>query len=271
MSGLTVYTPSNELQVHKSIASILETAPSFEMPDKDLRELIIKPAVLKAYMDTGFRYEKEDLTYIVDCLKSEIISNPKLRTIRPEEIKIAISNGVRKEYGDYMGLGLVSFIQFLKGYMNSEERNQAKMLKADNDRQIAFRQKPEPTAEQIAEGRKSTIIRAFKEYAIKGHYDDLGSYVYSSLDKLNLLGFNTADKKQFILDAIESLKSKIHEQLKIELNPSKQRSLKAQFKALSMEEIECNETIISEAKKIGLYAFFDTLILEETKIETLLA
>jgi len=85
------------------------------------------------------------------------------RFLRIDEVDIALNNGVRGEYGEYFGVNVKSFHQWLRAYQISEVRK-SKLKEVT-------RQEKEVDKEQAKKKYWQTILKGFMAYKEKGELD----------------------------------------------------------------------------------------------------
>ncbi|HMI01833.1 MAG TPA: hypothetical protein VK541_05080 [Pedobacter sp.] len=108
--------PATELEVFQALSSrMIKDVPAAVLFD------VFRAAVVKCYALTRFECPRgEEFTLIVD--QTMQTAKKKYGTLREAEVIIAFTRGTLKEYGEYMGLSIVSFIGFIKGYVNEVSR-----------------------------------------------------------------------------------------------------------------------------------------------------
>lgn len=142
------YTKLRDTQVHHRLTQ--------------LKGVIARPFALK-----GTDVAPEDLSFIASELS--IILEEKYGFLSMEEVKIALDNGVKKAYGEYYGLSVITFLDWIAAYVTSQERRRA-MEEIERNRQP--QEDPETT------GRKN-LLAAIRMRQQKIAYPSLeGSHQY---------------------------------------------------------------------------------------------
>lgn len=96
----------------------------------------------KTYFDAGqtirgnnVQEQTRELQIISTALYEEL---QQFKFLRIEELRIAFKNGVRGEYGEFFGLNIKTFYQWLKGYQNDEKRKAAIIAaKAESEKEYS--------------------------------------------------------------------------------------------------------------------------------------
>jgi hypothetical protein len=113
---------------------------------------VLNKAIAKSYVDTGYKApdanSDNERGSLYENMVNELVVyiRVKLATYRLDEVPIAIGNGCVGEYGEFTGLNKKSFIQFLIGYKNSEDR--AKKL-AEHTAKMDVKKDPPTLTEQF--------------------------------------------------------------------------------------------------------------------------
>jgi|GEM_PF-1786675 len=240
-----------------TISGALSSTTVRNSQESELRDVLTK-AIAKAFQDSGQTANGPDANYLVGVMPDEIKKYHS--NMRIAEIPIAIERGIRGEFGDYFGLNVLTFTNFFKSYMESEERkNEVKKLNKEPEKSL-------PSQEEIIEGIKKTIINAYNVFLETGAYEDYGNFVYNKMDSMGLVLLNRDRRNKIYEEAKQSLIKK--------KDPTNVNSV-SDFKLLSAEieninnpdSISGKDMIIKEAKKIALIVVFSDLKELETNIE----
>lgn len=255
--------------------SLIEAFNDKRIHETEKKEVIwlLEDEILKSYFTGGFkRNPDEDRALAEDTLLANdcyIFLSDQHRFVTLSEIRIIINNGARGIYGDNFGINPAAFTRWVNKYLSSKEVNDAKeeygrLLKQRHEETII---RTVPAEAEVEEGRRTVIVKAFKEYQVKRTYEDYGSYVYDSLDKMKLIPFTKKEKNEFLIQAITTLRVKLITKLSLELNKVNRSRLKDQIKELESDEIQFTLELKAEAKRLCLYTFFDILLSEKCNIE----
>ena len=124
-----------------------------DMQQQELKDRVIK-TLAKTYIDCGKVIESKELMSLSNGVINEI--KRYFINLKIDELDLCFQNGVRKVYGEYFGLNIVTFHQWIKSFMAEEKRLDA----------IKIRSTPriEPIKEYTAED-KLRIRDEFMSYA----------------------------------------------------------------------------------------------------------
>ena len=193
----------------------------------------------------------------------------KYINLTTEELKLACLNGSLENYGKYIGLGLKTLSDWLKGYSNDELKKKAmsewnKMIDLVQIRNYSDVQKEQI----IIDG----CLHFFKEYKLSGMLkeivipvDSLCAIFYDKLKEKNLLVFTTERKVEIFTKAEKQYKQQV------EVNYKKRLIKKDGFEHLmnSMAN-NSNKPFSNLCKKLALIEYFNDLIEMEQDLDTLL-
>lgn len=178
---------NNWLQVKEQ--HILLQPNALQAAENDLLNAINK-ALLTCYFELNQTVPSEvDRTVLVNKIMDSILE--KYPAIRAVEIATAFAKGIRKEYGDFYGLCLISFEQFISGYLTSEARQ--KLVK---ERDKIINTSIEPTPAEKFNTAKGLCIDAYDQVKAGKPVGITGTAVYTFLNSLDLIH---ADYKKGIM------------------------------------------------------------------------
>lgn len=220
---------------------------------------VVKASVAKAILDLNWK-EPSDVEYLTKELTRRI--GVRFPSIRLVEIPKAIEKGIRKEFGEYHGLSVVNFENFIACYLKSPER-------LEMGKEIAKLAQPkEPSLDErfnVAKSNALTALEAKKNLQI---VTASAVSVYNFLDTLNLIPFNSYEKRQFVEDAKEELKTVNSFQASIERDKAKRNALVSFLERLSQNQEP--DAVKSRAKRIAVNTFLAQCILDEVDLPSLI-
>ena len=219
-----------------------------DIGDDELCSFVLK-LVGQTHLNCGQTLDTFRLQETVDELYKDL--KKYYSTLSMEEIKLAFTNGYKKEYGEYYGLNNATYFGWVGAYTNNEKRLKVKKIIAEA--KIATKVEPVKSAEEIAYILKAACIKAFDEYRLGKYVVDAGNVKYNFLVSLGIINFST-ERKAEILAATKV-------RLRHEAIANKERAETVE-KALSKI---LDITIISEARKDALFVFFKEL--KESELE----
>ena len=206
--------------------------------------------------------DQNTLTILVSELSKAIIE--KYKTLRIAEISTAFAKGIRGEYGDFMGLSVVTFEKFIKLYLASDYR-------ADLGKSIPKVEATEPAKEPTREERFDLFVfnalNAFNGYQASKDISLVGSSIYLFLRRLNLFAYSEQEQEEFISQA----QKEVIAHLQMKKNTVLDKNLRNQIERQLSAPETLEQTIILQAQRLGLYAYFQTLIIEQGDLQQLLA
>lgn len=199
--NLSIRLDTNERAMVK--ASSKFNAMTKDIEDREILETLTS-IILQAYTDAGQVVKGETKAEQQLSIKNFALSllsdiREYFKTITLQEVEIAIRNGVRKMYGEYMGLNVVSFHGFIHAYKHSLERTEAlhKQLQHEKENQQGEPALSEQEADKLMD---DACIEAFEQYKRTGKLMDWGSVKYLHLEKKGIITYDN-EEKQEILEA----------------------------------------------------------------------
>jgi hypothetical protein len=90
-----------------------------DMQQNELKDRVIK-VLAKTYIDCGKVIESKELISLSNGVINEI--KRYFINLKIDELDLCFQNGVRKVYGEYFGLNIVTFHQWIKSFMAEEKR-----------------------------------------------------------------------------------------------------------------------------------------------------
>ena len=230
-----------------------------DLPEGDVF-LKVKMLIKMAYFNAGFKINGDTEVEMSDNLilmtRSFILElKSKYNIFSIEELDIIFRRGVLKEFGDYMGLSVVSFMSWVGEYY---QQRQLAIFK-NNDNLAKSYKEPEISDQEKEEIMIKGVHRAFAEYKEKGQYHDFGNAIYNYLDKKGLIKFTPADKQSFMASARMNLQLDTNEKIENGCRNVFERNELFKFiKQLEQNDTSIHKRIISEAKQVALNLFFLT-------------
>ena len=250
---------------------------------RDVEELeidkVVLPAILKAQKDLGFNPNEEKGSHLMDGIALEI--KRAVPNIRLLEIPIAINKGVLGEYGDFLGLSIVTVIKFLKAHYTSATR-------AEIAKQVSYKEdeKPIPSIEEQKAIAKVHLIEGFERYKETKKIPFSAVYLYRFLSEhFKLVEYPNEVKFEMYYQSILNIKREKEQDLDINSRMSNRKDIDFLNRFLDTipDKIECAKSVLkavkekelrymlkNESERIALKKYFDNLIEMETEIKDLL-
>lgn len=129
-TGASLVIASEKLQALTSLVpaerKLIEAGLSKPMKAEDYGLTVKKilDILTATFQKAGQSADEDDLIISATELYTIVTEKYPLCTI--DELRIALTNGVYGEYGEYFGLNPKSFLHFVRSYMHSQERTRAK-------------------------------------------------------------------------------------------------------------------------------------------------
>lgn len=98
-----------------------------DMQQTELKDRVIK-TLAKTYIDCGKVIESKELMSLSNGVINEI--KRYFINLKIDELDLCFQNGVRKQYGEYFGLNIVTFHQWIKSYMAEDKRAEALKIRS---------------------------------------------------------------------------------------------------------------------------------------------
>lgn len=262
-----MYLPASQLQIAKAINSQLVN----QVPPADVFK-VLNMAIVKSYIDTGFKAPDAHNTndaFIYQQMVNEIVVyvRTRLAGYRVNELPVAIERGCLGEFGEFMGLNKKSYIQFLNGYKDSQDR----LITLSEIKKLQELPKPIPSMEEQFNTAKYNVLQAFEAHKIDQPQERLGAIVYDFLRQINLCEYSTEVRAQVYKDATARV-----------INDAQNKRLQSDFfvrKAINklIEDFQAGPEpgskeyglIVAKGKSIMTSKYFDDLILTGTNLSEL--
>ncbi len=179
-----------ELEVALNSQTVKDSTPVYVA-------LKVKDAINYAAQFTGQMksMNADDLTIMTKFVADYILSS--CPTLRVDEMKIAIRDGINAQYGEFRGLNAMTVINFISAHLKQEKRaneiSRVNAMKAVN--------KPDPTPEELKTSRMNAVISDYNhfirtckvskagELIEAGEVLDIGNATYTILWNAGLIRF----------------------------------------------------------------------------------
>lgn len=184
---------------------------------------VVNASIAKCYADLNFKVP-DDPSYLVNEVTDSILA--RFPSMRIAEVPVAFANSIRGKYGEYFGLCVVSFEQFIQGYLESEDRVK---LVHDKNRLIVA-EKPEPTANEKFDTARLLVMDAYEKVKAGKPIGITATTVYAFLNSIGLIG--TDYKHGAMEDALPQLVKDKETEIALCTNLMKRRELNASLELL---------------------------------------
>ena len=222
----------------------------------------------KTIVESGIGMEETEQEIFISLSIDEVINDFSYMTL--EDVRISTKKGVRLDYGKFYGLNITTLNFWFKEYLNTTKKDAMKLLpqlkpkeeyKGLNDEQqkIIYKRWLDSWIdlfEKYHEGENITISDAgnvFYKYCVKNKI--------SSLTVQEMLRLENKAKNSII----EISKKQARSTYRI-------KEINAIIEAINKNRItdDIELKIVSEAKRLAIYTFFDKLIAEKLELKHLI-
>ncbi|HEY4326132.1 MAG TPA: hypothetical protein VGN20_19235 [Mucilaginibacter sp.] len=224
---------------------------------------IVKTSISKCFLDLNKEpLPKNSSEHLINGITDTIIKFfPSLKT---KEIPEIFANGVRGEYGDYYGLSVITFENFIKAHL----------ARVKSKTKPTAEPSPEPTPDEKFDTGKALFVKLIKKYQASGTIDISASAIYEFIKPLGLIA--SSYKQGVYREAM----NKTIAQKEIELinctDLIRRRLLNGALECLKsniekdMITVEQNNEIVRTGKSIILQYWFNDLLIDDTDIDQLI-
>jgi len=258
-----------ELQISPialQVFRILDSPMVINSTDSEIEDTV-KKAILSAYFTIGWSYpDGEDFKIMVVSIVTHV-KNTGL-SLRLPELTIAFNRGVTKEYGDFMGLSIAAFIQFLNGYVKDDSRKQA--LIEFNKKNTMDSVQPSPN--EIFDLSKGNALRALEDIKTGRDISLYASAVYNFLEQIKVLDLDDETIKEYQMDAKKRV---VDDQQMLNMTEMDK------FRRITNNQVidailkgspnrDAKAKVILKAKYLAVKDFMEVAIMEDTKLDEII-
>lgn len=244
---LIIATPAETSERQLILSALSDTSVS-KSTMESLAEAV-SAAIEKGCFYLGLNKSQTDkdamkLIVMEDCQRS-------FKSLTLSEIKLAINQGVKGEYGEVRGMAPKDVFHWINSYKNNQLRIEA--IKEVNKDDI----NRTPTEDEEVLMALQALDIAWRTFKETGSYIDHGNTIYNILDNNHKFSFTKEEKKSFMAAA----KSRMLDYYAPEKhlgNDIKMKEMMAIYAQVKQED--SNIRVIGEAKRIALTRFFESLL-----------
>lgn len=212
--------------------------------------------------------EKKALKADIQFMASELTKDVEERYagLTIEEIVIALEKGVRKDFGKYYGLNVVTFNDWLSAYAKSHKRSRAIA------EQIKMNTIPAPiklTPEQLDAKKKDIILIGLNLYKKMGSYPGRPDTIYDALVERGLINLSESEKWDIYNQAQKRLIGELEKRKREPNNFFKIKAISNDIELFLTPNTRSKERIIFEAKKVAINNFYKNIIENDIDINEL--
>lgn len=261
MSDLIVYSSG---QLPAEITEVLTALKSQFIKGMSDEELFdhLKALITKCFVDAGYN-QPENSVYFVTEVLNDVRQACKWNALRKDELSIAFYKGIRKHYGDFVGLPITRFSEFITGYVKDQSRIQAL---AEKNKPLD--EKSEPSESEKFNIAKWNALRAYNDVKEGRSITMYGSIVYDFLNGLKMIEITNEAKKEFINEARNQLIRENEIKTVGLLDKIKIAEIITNLNLLRTEEKNAN--VLKRAKCLTLVSWLQGILIEEVDLEKLI-
>ena len=229
----------------------------------------VNASIAKCFADLNKAVlSEQSLSYLVNEVTNSILN--KFPTIRLQEIPIAFQKGIRNEYGDYFGLCVVSFEQFIQGYLSGPDRKQL----VDEKNKLMIDVKTEPTKDEKFSTAKWLCLDAYNQIKNNKPLGLNGVAVYTFLNTIGLI--HPDYKKGIYKEALNELVNQYEKDISFCTELNKRRALNTKLELLNQNiaadgiTADQHEEVLRTGKRIILTNWLRDMLLDNTDLSELI-
>lgn len=260
MSDLQLYKQQN-LDISKftpreiEIYNALQSPMIKDVPEADLYELF-RYSVNKSYLMAIYKAPDPDqFTIVVD--ETMKMAKSKYGFIRAKEVPLIFVRGCSKEFGEFMGLNFITFMDWFDGYIKDKKRIELT---------TPVKETKEPTLQERFEIASKNAMDSFLAYQVGKDISLQAPTVYRFLRGIKLFEYNESEQDEFWSQAEQEIYRDLRLKKTVTIEKFKREEIEKQLSG----ELSVEEKIKAQAQRLGLYSFFQSLIMEESDLQELI-
>lgn len=260
-TGIKLYQQNIELSRYPKreadIYSALQTRLISSLEEKELYN-ILKSNISKSYATANFTApEPNQFMLIVD--ETMKYYRDRFGFIREAEINLIFTRGLAKEYGPFMGLSFITFVDWAKAYAKDLVR--IKLTSAPKETN-------KPTDEEMYQLKKTNALSALNEFKAKGTCGRYALDVYDFFCELKLIDLSQEEKNEYWRLAKQEYQQYLNSQRAKMITMEDKRKLDKEY----AEALEGGKTarFVVISKRLIVDDYFRTIVMEETDLLTLI-
>ena len=260
MSELQLYKQPN-LDLSQYSKREVEVFQALQSPMiKDVEDIKLFEAfrhvINKSYLMTVYTApEPSQFTVIVD--ETMKMAKSKFGFVRLNELPLIFVRGCSKEFGEFMGLSFITFSDWFAGYIKDQTR--IKFTTPVKEEKI-------PTLQERFEIARQNAMQAFLSYQVGKDISLVAPIVYRFLRGIKLFVYSDSEQEEFMSEA----KINVLHQLKMQKEISLDKFKRLEIEKMINGEISFDDKVVLQAQRLGLYAYFQELILNESDLQELI-
>jgi len=245
--------PKREVEVYNALQTSLISTKS----EPDLYD-IFNNAITKAYMIATYTPpEPAAFSLIVD--ETMKIYKDRFGFIREDEIDLIFTRGLSKEYGDFMGLSFITFVDWAKAYAKDSVRIKLTMPPQGVK---------QPTDDELYQVKKINALSALNEFKKNNTCGRYATVVYDFFCELKLIDLTQEEKNEYWRLSKEEFSTWLINQKGKMMTMDEKRRIEKDY--ASFLEGGKKDRLIVISKRLIVDDFFKSIVFEETDLLTLI-
>lgn len=263
MDDIVKYTPNTPARYTGAEMAVIDAqrnSPKILSMQIDDISVELSKVITKAYIDAGFQLPgKETMLILSGSVADDLFTYFKTLTLK--EAALAIQNGIRGEYGDFMGINVKTCHQFFKAYQDSFNRIEA-------IRKQSLQNEPEDklTEAEIFEIMNEACRTSFTKYKETKELIDFGGAKFTHLKKLGLINLTP----ERYTEIFERAKHQVLKESSQKLFQDGSTTTAGVIANAVIKQIDTHEVTKNAARLIALREYFDFLIESEFDLSDLI-
>lgn len=216
--------------------------PMVKELEEDSARKIIKRIILTTIFESGFGVEENKTEILIASVIKDIERDFALFSI--DDIEIAFREGVRGEYGKFMGLSVITFYNWLKFHKQ-------KKMDVEDQKRRSIHELPEAplTDERRIALRKATldaIGAKYERWKETGDFImiDPGNVMYKALKEMDLLSIPTETKQQALQEAMNIMVAEEQAKGAGIVDPKKKERIKKEIAEIYQGGDQVTDTLV---------------------------
>lgn len=213
----------------------------------------IDELIAKAFTYAGQEIKSDDLVFLSHELVK--IIKTRYRNITQNELIVVFEKGLFGDYGEYFGLNIRSFEQWIKSYYYSEDRIKHIQNKYNSNQLQAS---CEITESEKNKALKYAFNKRVNEYKQGLYINDFGNVVYDFLDKNGKVKLSKEFKKE-LFEKAKRIKLSDYKKELYKTKDDLRIPIANIIKDIESNQSNTNDKIVCEAKRLALFHVFKEL------------
>jgi len=244
------FTP-REIEIYKALQSPMLK----DIQEVELYELF-RNSINKSYLISIFNApDPEQFMMVVD--ETMKMAKSKYGFVRANEVPLIMVRGCAKEFGDFMGLSFITFMGWFDGYIKDKKR--IELTTPAKEEKI-------PSKEERFKIASKNALDSFLAFQIGKDISMQAPVVYRFLRHLELFKYSDEEQAEFMERARVMVLSELKNKKEITLDKFRRLDIEKMING----EMSIEEKVIAQAQRLGLYAYFQELQLNESDLQELI-